>query len=207
MTDGTQDTDGTDAEASAQRTSIGARRNPATAEAIRLAATEILAEKGYAGFSVEAVARRARAGKPTIYRWWPSKAELLLDVYHRQKTGMPEPDTGSLVEDLTIYLDALLRIWRETPSGTVFRSLIAEAQTDSAAARALRTYLDQRLDQSAAMIRRARTRGEISETVDPLLAMELVTSLAWTRLVTDRLDMETAAVRAAVSLFVESWRA
>ena len=206
MDDSRENAGGKSNEATVQRTSIGARRNPATAEAIRIAAAEILSEKGYAGFSIEAVAKRARAGKPTIYRWWPSKADLLLDVYHRQKTGMPETDTGSLVEDLTLHVEALLRIWRETPSGAVFRSLIAEAQTDPAAARALRAYLDERLDQSATMIRRAQKRGEISNAIDPLLAMEIVISLPWIRLVTDRLNMETAAVRAAVSMFVESWR-
>ena len=49
-----------------KRTSIGARRNPATEEAILQAAEAILQEGDLAGFSIEAVARRARAGKPTI---------------------------------------------------------------------------------------------------------------------------------------------
>ena len=71
--------DGTEVEG---RRSIGARRNPESAEAILEAAEAVLLESGYAGFSIEAVARKARAGKPTIYRWWPSKAALLLDVYH-----------------------------------------------------------------------------------------------------------------------------
>ena len=75
------------------RKSIGARRNPDSAEAILEAAEAVLIEAGYAGFSIEAVARRARAGKPTIYRWWPSKAALLLEVYQRQKR-VDIPDTG-----------------------------------------------------------------------------------------------------------------
>ena len=44
------------------RKSIGARRNPDSCEAILEAAEAVLAEAGYAGFSIEAVARRARAG-------------------------------------------------------------------------------------------------------------------------------------------------
>ena len=70
--------------APARRTSIGAQRNPDSEEAILAAAEAILIEEGFAAFSIEAVARRAKAGKPTIYRWWPSKAALLLDVYHRK---------------------------------------------------------------------------------------------------------------------------
>lgn len=189
------------------RPSTGARRNPASADAIRQAAADILAEDGYARFSIEAVARRARAGKPTIYRWWPSKAALLLDVYHRQKHGVVTPDTGDLVEDLTAFLDSLFRHWRDTPTGPVFRSVIAEAQSDESAAEALGAYMEERFAQSAQMIERALRRGEIAAHVDPRLAIELVVSFAWCRLLTGRLDMETAAVRAAVCLFVDGWRA
>ena len=89
------------------RRSIGAKRNPASAEAILEAAKTVLLEAGHAGFSIEAVARRARAGKPTIYRWWPSKAALLLDVYQRQKR-FTYPDTGSLEDDISVFLDRLL---------------------------------------------------------------------------------------------------
>ena len=188
------------------RPSTGARRNPASADAIRQAAADILAEDGYARFSIEAVARRARAGKPTIYRWWPSKAALLLDVYHRQKHGVVAPDTGDLVEDLTAFLDSLFRHWRDTPTGPVFRSVIAEAQSDESAAEALGAYMEERFSQSSQMIERARQRGEIAAHVDPRLAIELVVSFAWCRLLTGRLDMETAAVRAAVCLFVDGWR-
>ncbi|SOC26462.1 TetR/AcrR family transcriptional regulator [Stappia indica] len=189
------------------RPSTGARRNPASADAIRQAAADILAEDGYARFSIEAVARRARAGKPTIYRWWPSKAALLLDVYHRQKHGVVTPDTGDLVEDLTAFLDSLFRHWRDTPTGPVFRSVIAEAQSDESAAEALGAYMEERFAQSAQMVERALRRGEIAAHVDPRLAIELVVSFAWCRLLTGRLDMETAAVRAAVCLFVDGWRA
>jgi AcrR family transcriptional regulator len=104
-----------------RRKSIGARRNPASAGAILDAAEAVLAEAGYSGFSIEAVARRARAGKPTIYRWWPSKAALLLEVYQRQKR-VAVPDTGRLEDDLAGFLKSLLPHWRETSSGSVFRS-------------------------------------------------------------------------------------
>jgi hypothetical protein len=50
------------------RKSIGSARNPESHEAILEAAEDVFCEAGYAGFSIEAVARRARAGKPTIYR-------------------------------------------------------------------------------------------------------------------------------------------
>ena len=90
------------------RRSIGARRNPDSADAILKAAETVLVEAGYAGFSIEAVARRARAGKPTIYRWWPSKAALLLEGHQRQKR-VDVPDTGRLEDDLVGFLEEPLR--------------------------------------------------------------------------------------------------
>src|SRR5688572_28095634 len=115
------------------RRSIGAARNPQSEEAILDAAAAILAEAGYARFSIEAVARRAKAGKPTIYRWWPSKAHLLIDVYKRLKNVLPDPDTGSVHGDIVMFLDNLTAFWSGS-AGDVFRSLLAEAQVDEKAA-------------------------------------------------------------------------
>ena len=70
-----------------RRASIGARRSPETEAAVKDAARAILAEKGYAGFSIDAVSRRAGAGKPTIYRWWKNRADLLMEVYAAEKAG------------------------------------------------------------------------------------------------------------------------
>ncbi|MBZ9954727.1 MULTISPECIES: TetR/AcrR family transcriptional regulator [unclassified Mesorhizobium] len=184
-------------EADTARKSIGARRNPDSAEAILDAAEAVLVEAGYAGFSIEAVARRARAGKPTIYRWWPSKASLLLEVYQRQKR-VDVPDTGRLEEDLVGFLKNLFAHWRETSSGSVFRSLIAEAQSDETAATALAGYTGGRRAHTGQIIERAKARGEVAADVDPAVAADLVASYAWRQLLTNRLDEDEATIRKVV---------
>ena len=184
-------------EADPARKSIGARRNPDSAGAILEAAEAVLVEAGYAGFSIEAVARRARAGKPTIYRWWPSKAALLLDVYQRQKR-VDIPDTGRLEEDLVGFLKNLFSHWRDTSSGSVFRSLVAEAQSDDAAAVALAGYALGRWSHTGQLIERAKARGEIPADVDSALVADLISSYAWKHLLTNRLDEDEATIRKAV---------
>lgn len=186
-----------------RRTSIGAQRNPASQEAILQAAEEILVENGLSGFTIEAVARRAHAGKPTIYRWWKSRATLLLDVYRRQKYELPRtggiaPDTGRLEDDVLQFLSGLFGYWRNGHAGAVFRSVIAEAQTDPDACQSLATYMDERFRQGAEMFSRAKARGLLQDWVDPLLAMELVSSLAWKRLLTDRIDPAEDELRITV---------
>lgn len=184
------------------RRSIGARRNPKSAEAILEAAESVLMEEGHRGFSIEAVARRARAGKPTIYRWWPSKAALLLDVYQRQKRDVVYPDTGSVEEDVVRFLKRLLSHWRDTPSGSIFRSIIAEAQSDEKAAEALAGYARDRRVQTGGMIARAQRRGEVGSEVDPLVVADLISAYAWSHLLTGRLDETDEAVRAAARVML-----
>ncbi len=135
--------------AEARRTSIGAQRNPASQDAILQAAEEVLVENGLGSFSIEAVARRAHAGKPTIYRWWPTRAILLLDVYHRQKYVDIAPDTGAIETDIFQLLSGLLEFWNTGHGGAVFRSVIAEAQTDPAASKAIAAYMADRYQQGA----------------------------------------------------------
>jgi AcrR family transcriptional regulator len=186
------------------RRSIGAKRNPDSAEAILDAAAALLLEAGYAGFSIEAVARRARAGKPTVYRWWPSKAALLLDVYHRQKRDIDYADTGSLEEDMYRFLKSLFRQWRETPAGSVFRSFVAEAQSDETASAALADYARERRAQTGRIVERAVARGEVAAAgVDPALVADMLSSYAWIHLLTNRLDEDDETIRKAVRIIAK----
>ena len=171
-----------------KRTSIGARRNPATEEAILDAAEGLLREGNLAAFSIEAVARRARAGKPTIYRWWPNKTRLLLDVYQRQKMAMDEIDTGSIESDCLAFLERLFAVWRDD-TGHVFRSIFAEAQSDEAAAEALRDYTAGRRAVTGRIFERAKARGELADTADPAIGAEIIAAYAWARLLTGRLEV------------------
>lgn len=169
------------------RASIGARRNPATEEAILAAADALLRESGLSGFSIEAVARRARAGKPTIYRWWPNKTRLLLDVYRRQKPSMESIDTGTIEGDCLALLEGLFAAWKGG-TGHVFRSVFAEAQSDETAAAALRDYAAGRRVITGRLFERARARGELAADADPAIAAEILAAYAWARLLTGQLD-------------------
>ena len=181
------------------RRSIGARRNPASQEAILDAAQAIMQEGGIAGFSIEAVARRARAGKPTIYRWWPHRTALMLDVYKRFKNARSFPDSGSLRADLISFLeDHLLGFWQGSLCGTVYRAVVAEAQTDPEAAKVLKTYQAERMAYSAQMVDRAKARGEVPAETDGEMIVDLVVSYAWHQLLLGQIDDAMARVPAVI---------
>ncbi|BAF86310.1 transcription regulator [Azorhizobium caulinodans ORS 571] len=177
-------TDAAETAPTRRRTSIGGRRNPESAAAILDAAAAILAENGLGGFSIEAVARRAGAGKPTIYRWWPNKAALLIDVYARQKETVLQADTGSLQGDLEDVLSRLFDFWRHTPAGAAFRSIIAEAQSDPEALERLRAFLIERRAYVREIVERGIARGDLPADADGAAIVEMLFGFAWMRLLT-----------------------
>lgn len=178
-----------------RRRSIGARRNPETEAAILEAAEAIMAEQGIAGFSIEAVAKRARAGKPTIYKWWPGKTALLLDVYHRQKPASVHMDTGSVEEDVFAFLTGVFAHWGDTGAGQVFRFVIAEAQRDEAAAASLADYAAERRIQSGAIFQRGIDRGELADDIDVGLCADMLAGFIWQRLLTGRIERDPQQLR------------
>ena len=91
-----------------QRARLGRKRDHSRDPEILDAALEVLAECGYEGMTIDMVATRAKAGKATLYRRWPSKAELVLEAVACMKqapTSLEElPDTGTLRGDLVAMI-------------------------------------------------------------------------------------------------------
>ena len=178
-----------------RRRSIGARRNPETERAILEAAEAIMAEEGIAGFSIEAVAKRARAGKPTIYKWWPGKTALLLDVYHRQKPASVHMDTGSVEGDVFAFLNGVFAHWGDTGAGQVFRFIVAEAQRDAAAEASLADYAAERRIQSGEIFQRGIDRGELAPDIEIGICADLLAGFIWKRLLTGRIERDPEELR------------
>lgn len=87
-----------------ERPRPGRKLDPGRDAEILDVALQVLAEVGYAGMTMSTVAARAKAGKSTFYRRWPSKADLVLDAVEHMKRGQVNvdqlPDTGTLRGDL-----------------------------------------------------------------------------------------------------------
>src|ERR1700760_3549012 len=107
------------------------RRNEQARLAVLHAADDLLAERGFAGVTVEGIAQRAGVAKQTIYRWWPSKTDILLEAFVTDAAEeLTPPDTGDLPRGLVAPLAALARFLTASDAGAVFRALTAEAQHD-----------------------------------------------------------------------------
>ena len=112
-----------------QRTGAGPtrRRGAELEQAILRAALEELAEAGYAGLTMDRVARRAGTNKNAIYRRWPNRAALGLAAYRRLGVADQEPpDTGELRGDVLELLRGANR-HLSSPAGDILRRLLAGA--------------------------------------------------------------------------------
>jgi AcrR family transcriptional regulator len=162
----------------------GRPRSEQADRAILQAATELLAERGLAGMSIEEVASRAGVGKTTIYRRWTSRGTLALDAFLAEfRAQQPLPDTGNLHDDLLAALRNWIQSVTATSAGPVLASLIAEAQRDPVLAASWRERVLERLrDQHKIMLDRAVARGEIPAGTDYDVVLDLMFGAAYHRL-------------------------
>jgi len=167
-------------------------RSPHTHKAILTSTIEILKECGYSGLSIESVARRAGASKPTIYRWWTNKAALIAEVYENESEQVRKfPDLGSFKADLDFLLRNLWKVWRETICGEAFRCVIAEAQLDPATLTQLKDqFMERRREMPKKLVENAISNGELPKDTNRELLLDMIFGFCWYRLLTEQLPVE-----------------
>ena len=167
------------------RRSEGAVRSSKAHQAILAAALEILEEQGYTGFTIEAVALRARAGKPTIYRWWKSKGALLVEINDQLFAPLFQlPELGSVEKELAAYLTTLWRILRVHPNS--IRGAFSAAQHDADTAKLLRDQmLVRRRTFVHGIMARGIARGELADSFDVDTAVDVFLGFNVFRLLID----------------------
>lgn len=123
----------------------------------------LLHELGYERLTVDAVAANARASKATVYRRWPSKAELVLAAFIEgvRQVAVP-PNTGTLRGDL-LWLGEIICHQTQKQAGAM-RAVIAEASHNPALSDAIQNqFIAQRKDVVQQVLRQAVDRGEVDE--------------------------------------------
>ncbi|MBB5850354.1 TetR/AcrR family transcriptional regulator [Amycolatopsis umgeniensis] len=150
------------------RVRSGNQRDEAARLAVLHAADDLLVEHGFARLTIEAIARRAGVAKQTIYRWWPSKVEILLDtLIEDSEKRFPVPVEKSTEDSIRGYFRGFARFVTRDPAGKVLLALIAEAQHNPETARSLHSrYLDPRRELERDLLTRGIEAGEVSPRLD-----------------------------------------
>ena len=183
----------------------GRPRDASRDAAIVDAALEVLAEHGYERMTMDQVATRAGAGKATLYRRWPSKADLVAQAvsqFDRTPTLAELPDTGSLRGDLL----ALMRpqtdddARRALAAASGLASLLSAEPALAAAASA--ALVEPFVASPLMLMRRAVERGEVGPDVDVETIALVTPSMTAFRLVLQREPVDVDLVAHLVDTVV-----
>jgi AcrR family transcriptional regulator len=168
--------------------------------AIRSALIEELAAVGYGRLSIEAVARRAGVGKTAVYRRWNSKLDMVLDVIGEVAgQSLSLPDTGSLHGDLELFLRVAARALKHPIASQIIPDLLSEAARNPQIAATLQKALHaNQHDVGVMLIERARARGELTDEIDPDLAVDLIVGPLYWRLAIARTPMPERHLKSMV---------
>ncbi len=190
-------------------TRTGGRARSAEAhEAVLTAATELLEECGYQAITIAGIAERSGVAKSTIYRWWNSKPELVMEAYTTTVSRrMPEPDTGSIARDLTIFVEHLYQGAGFAPRLRALRGLLAEAQLDPGFEDPFRAWVQSRRDIVRQLLTRARDRGEVRGDADLDLAVDQIFGVFWYRLLVGHLPLDAQAAADHVRQLLDGLKA
>lgn len=178
-------------------------------DAVLRAAADLLNAKGPASVTIEKIAARARVAKTTVYRWWPSKITIFMDLFEQLATKrlIGFADSGSLEADLRHVLRGLLRLFRTTAAGAAVAGMITEAQSNPHSATLFREQFVARgrvLARQA--IERATFRGDAPGGLDVELAIDIMSGAIWYRLLLGHAPLDDAYADSIVRVVLDGIR-
>jgi AcrR family transcriptional regulator len=135
----------------------------------------LLQEKSVRDLTMEEVAKRAKVGKPTLYKWWPNKATLVLAMLcERMAPNLEKPTALTAEESLRFRVRRLIDAFNG-PFGNIVAGLIAEGQSEPAV---LQEFFDRwvspRRNATIADLQRGKDAGELRSETEPELVNDAI---------------------------------
>lgn len=136
-----------------------------------VAAIEEYSERGWAGLTMDGVAKRAGVGKSTIYLRWSNKEDLLAAAIQGMSTGMIPLDTGSLRGDFTQLAETLVERYWSTIGWGMHRIMIDVAGSGEGVDQFTHLVNEEHRRAALSMVERAVDRGELRSDVPAQLVI------------------------------------
>jgi AcrR family transcriptional regulator len=153
----------------------GRPRSEKSRVAILKATNALLLHTSVQELSIEAIAKKAKVGKTTIYRWWPNKTAVVMEALSTQPAMQePMPTAQSNAEALRLQLKKLIRLLH-SKNGETIAQLFSEAQANEESQKIFEnSFLGPLLDAIEYSIEQGKKDGEFRNKVDSKLAIDLL---------------------------------
>jgi AcrR family transcriptional regulator len=152
----------------------GRPRDARLDEALFRSALEVFLERGYSATTFSEVARRAGVGTPALYRRWPSKAAMAMDIFYHELGESPIPETSSIRQDLVEFLRVRIRQANTRVLRQVVLPLLLDAITDPHVEEAVTERMGEYPKPLLMRIGRAVENGQLRLEVDPNRLLDLL---------------------------------
>ncbi|MEO0538090.1 MAG: TetR/AcrR family transcriptional regulator [Cyanobacteria bacterium P01_A01_bin.123] len=182
----------------------GRKRDPQVREAILKTLIKQIQTLGYSKVTIDGLAKAAKVGRMTIYRWWKTKADIALEAADFvAESAAPFTEQESLELTLQSLLSKTFAALQET--GALYAALMSESQSDpDFAALFYERFVAKRRQGLEALFRQAQARGEIADTVNPYLLVDLVYGPMWYRLLLRHAPLDENYARALTQIVMRA---
>lgn len=182
----------------------GRPRTEAITGAILQATVALIAEEGIGALTMDAVAARSRVSKPTIYRRWATKQELVIHAIGTRISEVSVPDLGGFRAELEWLLTRRLQMYTEPGSDRLIAGLVGAAAEDEAYREAARRGTEVLLEETARVVRRGIERGEVRQDADVPTVVTVIASPLVFRSIVELGLLDRSLVAGVVDLIVRA---
>ncbi|MCU0268614.1 MAG: TetR/AcrR family transcriptional regulator [Acidimicrobiales bacterium] len=175
-----------------------ASRSDRARDAVLTATVELLEEVGVERLSIEKVASRSGVAKTTIYRHWPTKADLIVSAVRGVAVAVPTPNTGDVRADLISCIRSLHVAVVESGMVRILPSLLDAAQRDPEVADLQDRIHDERDVPIRTVLELAQLRGDLPAGIDVDDAADLLLGPLMLRTLLTRESLDDAFVALVV---------
>jgi len=182
----------------------GRARSDASRVAILGAALKLLETTPLQQISIESIAREAGVGKATIYRWWSSKAAVVIEAfvqYHVSHTAIPKGmgPREALARHMRLLVDEYGAV-----SGQIVAQILAEGQGDPSVLREFRErFWYGRRALVRELVEEARSKGEFRSDMETELQMDILYAPIYLRLIMRHMPLDRKFADAHVAAMME----
>ncbi|HCQ71391.1 MAG: TetR family transcriptional regulator [Alphaproteobacteria bacterium] len=174
----------------------GRPRSEKSKKSILKATNSLLLHMSVQELSIEAIAKKAKVGKTTIYRWWPNKTAVIMEALSNQpgmQTPLPTPRNNA--EAIQMQLEKLIRLLH-SKNGETIAQLFAEAQSDEKAQAIFENnFLTPLIDAMEYSIEQGQKDGEFADRYDVKSVVDILCGPIFFRLMAHPADFNESFMK------------